>query len=137
MHRHRRLLLVIALALSLALTPLLAAPAPAGAYYGEVEGYVTFAGGYGGSSLQGCTMELFVLPGGMGVQPYCYFHSGHSDVYMGKTNYREYRCWRWDGCTFTITIPALGAPWHPVGCYHLKKTDNWQQHAIIMGCWPA
>jgi hypothetical protein len=129
-------LLLVALLVAGALTVALS-PKPAGAYYGEVEGYASFAGGYVGSSTQGCKMELFVLYGGMGVQPYCYFHSGHSGVYVGKTNFHEYRCWNWDGCTFTIFIPAMGAPWHPVGCYHLKKTDNWQQHAIIMRCWPA
>jgi hypothetical protein len=132
----RALRLLFAVLLVAGMIAVALTPQSAGAYYGEVEGYRSFNGGYGGSSTQGCNMELFVLYGKR-VQPYCWMHNGATDAWVGFTNWHEYPCWNWEGCTYYVYIPTQGAPWHPHGCYHLKKDDYGGQHAIIMSCWPS
>jgi hypothetical protein len=114
--------LLVAGALSVAFTP-----QPAGAYYGEVEGYWGFwSGSFGG---QGCQFTITVFYGKR-VQVYCQLQNGSSGVVANKSNYYEYSCWNWEGCVYSGWIQGWSG-WHPLGFFTMKKDDYGGLHAII------
>lgn len=132
----KRRLLALLLTLSVLVSVMALVAAPAGAYYGQTEGYVGFR--YAGSSTQGCQMELFVMPWRR-VQAYCQMQNGSTGAYASFTNWIDYWCdgvYNPYGCTYYVHINAQGAPWHPIGCWEMIKDNYSGQHALIMDCYP-
>lgn len=100
--------------------------APAGAYYGEIEGYVTFSFS---ASARGCAMG-FLVQYARTVQVYCDMQPDGQQFTIGKTNYYEYPCWQWDGCYYEVYISGWNG-YHSVGVYTMKKDNYGGQHALI------
>jgi hypothetical protein len=124
----RALLAAVVLAASLIVGFAVAAPEPAGAWYGQADGYVNFSWTAKG---RGCAMGFLVMPG-MRVQVYCDVILDGTNWATGKTNWHEYSCewWQSGGCYYEVYIS--GYPnYRSVGVWTMRKTDYERQHAII------